>query len=184
VTLKRSKRKLLVRWGHSPGAQRYAVNLRLLDGRRVTHVTAKRRLVVDNVPAIDGGIVWVAGIRSDNVPGRAAAARLRARPQFSFSKLTRNRKRGTARLVLKVPGPGTVRLTQRATVRGARVARSHEGPGQIAVPIRARGKAKRELDRARKGTTVRVDVPVRITYRPKGGEQRTKSKRVQLVRSK
>ena len=182
VRLKRGKRALLVRWGRSRRATRYAVNLGLLDGRRVTLVTAKRRLLVSDVPAIDGGSVRVAGIRSDNVAGPVNAVRLRPRPQFSFGKLTRNRKRGTARLVLELPGSGTVRLTQRPTVRGAQVARKDVGAGQVAVPIRARGRAKRKLDRARKGATVRVSVPVRLTYRPRAGEPRTKSKRVQLVR--
>jgi hypothetical protein len=182
VRLGRGKRALLVRWGRSRGARRYAVNLRLLDGRRVTLVTAKRRLLVGDVPAIDGGTVRVAGIRSDNVAGRANAVRLRPRPQFSFGRLTRNRTRGTAKLVLELPGPGTVRLSRSRTVRGARVARKRAGSGQIAVPIGARGKAQRKLDRARRGATVRVTVPIRITYRARGGEPRAKAKRVQLVR--
>jgi hypothetical protein len=183
IRLKRGKRALLVRWARARGARRYAVNLRLLDGRRVTLVTAGRRLVVGDVPAIDGGTVRVAGIRSDNVAGRANAVRLRPRPQFSFGELTRNRRRGTAKLVLELPGPGTVRLTRSRAVRGARVTRKRDGAGQIAVPIRPRGEAKRKLDRATNGTTVRVNVPLRITYRPRGGEPRTKSKRVHLVRS-
>ena len=147
-------------------------------------MTAKRRLLVSDVPAIDGGSVRVAGIRSDNVAGPANAVRLRPRPQFSLGKLTRNRKQGTARLVLELPGPGTVQLTQRPTVRGAQVARKDEGSGQVAVPIRARGRAKRKLDRARKGATVRVSVPVRVTYHPRGGDPRTKTQRLQLVRTR
>ena len=58
VTLKRANgNRLVIRWSRSRRARRYAVNLRLRDGRRVTHVTRKRRLVVGRVPAIDAGTV-------------------------------------------------------------------------------------------------------------------------------
>jgi hypothetical protein len=92
VSLKRANgNRLVIRWSRSRGATRYAVNLRLRDGRRVTHVTPRRRLVAGDVPAIDGGAVSVAGLRADNLPGPARQATLKPRPKLELSARGRQR---------------------------------------------------------------------------------------------
>jgi len=81
----------VIRWSRSRRTGRYAVNLRLHDGRRVTHLTRRRRLVVGQVPAIDGGTVRVAGLRADNLAGPARQATLRPRPKVELSAGRRQR---------------------------------------------------------------------------------------------
>ena len=103
--------KLVIRWSRSSAAGRYAVNLRLRDGRRVTHVTRKRRLVVGDVPAIDAGTVRVAGLRADNRPGPARKARLKPRPKVELRARRRQRLRKLAIIVGCGGQPCSVRAT-------------------------------------------------------------------------
>ncbi len=102
---------------------------------------------------------------------------------FRFVKLRRNKRKGTAVLVVRVPGPGTVRLAKNTKLRGARV--GARKAGNVKLQIRLRGKFKRRLaGRARKGRkkVARLRVKARVTYRPAGGSPRTKVKRFKLVR--
>jgi hypothetical protein len=92
---------------------------------------------------------------------------------FRIGKAKRNEKRGTARLAVKLPGPGSIELATTKTVKGKtkRVA----GAGSVKLPIKPRGQAKRRLQRTGKTT-----VKAKITFAPAGGEPNTDSKRVKL----
>jgi hypothetical protein len=103
--------------------------------------------------------------------------------RFSFGKLKRKRKQGTATLPVTVPGPGRVSLSGKGLVaqRSARAATSSAGrpvsaAGTVKLLIKARGKSKRALDR--KGS---VEVRVRVTYTPTGGTPNTKTAKVKLI---
>lgn len=101
--------------------------------------------------------------------------------RFEFGKANLNRKRGTARLLVRVPGAGVVRLARTKQVRPAR-ARARRA-GSVALQVRPRGAAKRRLARAaRRGGTARARVRARVAYVPAAGSPRTKGRTVRLVR--
>ena len=92
---------------------------------------------------------------------------------FDFGKLTVDKRAGTATLVVRLPGEGTVELAGSARVNGARMLAG--GPGETSLPIQPRGKAKRRL-RARG----RARVPVQVTFTPTGGRPNTRTTTVRL----
>ena len=92
---------------------------------------------------------------------------------FRIGKAKRNEKTGTARLTVKLPGPGSLELAATKTVRGT--TKRVPGEGTLKLQIKPRGKAKRKLQRTGK-TTVRP----KVTFSPAGGEPNTESKRVKL----
>jgi hypothetical protein len=99
--------------------------------------------------------------------------------QFSLRQLGRKRGRGVARLAVRVPGRGQVRLHETDTVRGA-VASAHEA-GSVHLRVRPRAEAKRRLNRTAANRAVQVRVRARVTYSPFSGDARTKSRRVRMM---
>jgi hypothetical protein len=101
---------------------------------------------------------------------------------FKLGRLHRNRHRGTAKLTVKVPGPGRLSLQgkkvvkKRVGVAGASsaLARKVKG-GHVKLLIKAKGKAKRHLDR-----TGKVKVKVLVGYRPPDGGKGTQTKVLRL----
>ena len=95
---------------------------------------------------------------------------------FGFGKVRLNKRKGTASLAVKVPGPGSLSFRgkgisgQRKAVRAA---------GTVKLAVRPMGKAKRKLAGAGKLT-----VKVAVTYRPSGGDPATKTKTISLRRSR
>lgn len=86
-----------------------------------------------------------------------------------------NRRRGTGALTVKVPAAGTVVLVGSKQLRGAR--RKVGAAGTVKLPLRPKGKAKRQL--ARRG---RARITVRVRFAPKGGgSHHTKTRKVTLV---
>ena len=81
VRLKRRGNRLLVTWGRAKNATRYAVRIRVADGRRQIIPVKKRRLVIPDVPGVERGTIAVMGLRPDNSAGPAATARLKAKPK-------------------------------------------------------------------------------------------------------
>jgi hypothetical protein len=101
--------------------------------------------------------------------------------RFTFGKARLNRKRGTARLAVRVPGPGVARLAGSKQVRPDR-GRARRA-GRVALRVRPRGAAKRRLAQAAKrGGTASVRIRARVTYVPEGGSPNTQVRRVRLVR--
>jgi hypothetical protein len=106
-----------------------------------------------------------------------------ARPSnaFSFGKLKRNKKKGTAKLPVTVPGAGNLTLTGKGVVNqrsaSASASRAVSAAGAVKLLVKSKGKKKRTLDRT--GT---VKVKAKVTYTPTGGDPNTKSKRVKLIK--
>jgi hypothetical protein len=93
---------------------------------------------------------------------------------FTVGKLSRNRDRGTGMLPVTVAGPGSVTLASSKLKPQAIVA---TGAGEVAVPVKAAGDAKRKLRRTGKLKTL-----VSLTFTPSGGSAAAQESRVKLVR--
>ncbi len=93
---------------------------------------------------------------------------------FKIGKLTRDKKRGTGALAVRVPAAGRVVLRGNGVKRQVKQAAEARG---LKLRVRAGGKKARTL-RKRGKVTVRV----KVTFEPRGGEARTKAKRVKLVK--
>jgi streptogramin lyase len=118
--------------------------------------------------------------------GTAAIGRIGAAPSnaFSFGKLKRNKRRGTATLPVKVPGPGTLALSGKGLVEQSRAAGVRGAPAevvsaasQIQLRIVSKGKKKRALNRDGK-----VKLNAKITYTPTGGSPNTQSRLIKLIK--
>jgi hypothetical protein len=123
--------------------------------------------------ALQEGVLRVAGVDvvgSDALPSN----------RFRFGRVAHRPRTATARLTVRIPGRGQVLLEQNSSVKRA-VMWPHEA-GALHLPVRARGLAKRRLNRARTGDTVRTRVRARVIYSPFGGEPRVESRRVWLVK--
>jgi hypothetical protein len=109
-------------------------------------------------------------------PGGAAAN------QFSFGKLKRNLRRGTAKQTVIVPGPGTLTLRGKGLVKqrlggaGSAVAsKLVSAAGKVKLLIKSKGAKKKKLNR-----TGKVRVRAKFTFTPTGGTANTKAKRIKL----
>jgi hypothetical protein len=94
---------------------------------------------------------------------------------FSLGKATKNKRKGTAKLEVNIPGPGAVELAESRNVRGANT--RAESAGTVTLPVRSRGKARKRLDQ--QGT---VTVAVKVTFSPDGGDPAVKRARIKLVK--
>jgi glucose/arabinose dehydrogenase len=92
---------------------------------------------------------------------------------FSFGKVKKNKKKGTAKLTVKVPGPGELDLAKTRKVKADEEA--VEEAGNEKLPIKPKGKAKKKLNNSGK-----AKVKAEVTYTPEGGEPNEKSKRIRL----
>lgn len=97
----------------------------------------------------------------------------RAGPTFHIVKLRKNRRRGTARPLVQVPGPGRLLLRGSKRVAGDRARSSR--PRRVELRVRPRGPAKRKL--RRKG---RATVRVVFEFAPVYGDPAKIVKRVKL----
>ena len=89
---------------------------------------------------------------------------------FSLGKLKKDKKKGTAKLTVEVPAPGGIALAQTKKLKGAEV--RAEAAGEVQLPIKPRGKAKKKL--AEHG---KVKVGVEVTYTPTAASRRRKQRR-------
>jgi TolB protein len=127
------------------------------DRQAVTHNCAQGQ----SFPALAGSPSW------QPLPGPVSN-------DFSFGKLRRNRKRGTAKLPVNVPGPGELDLakTEKVKPQGKRA----PAEAEVKFAIKPKGKSKRAL--RKKG---KAKVLAKVTYTPDGGEPNTESKRLKLI---
>jgi hypothetical protein len=99
--------------------------------------------------------------------------------QFSVGKVKKNRRNGTAKLTVSVPGPGALTLTGKGVVTqrpaASAFSRQVSAAGAVKMLVKPKGKAKRKLNR-----TGKVKVRVAITYTPTGGSPNSQSKRLAL----
>ena len=99
-----------------------------------------------------------------------------ALPSISFVKVKKNMRKGTARLTVKVPGPGELDLAKTKKVKAAEESAFAAGTENLLV--KARGKARKKLNAKGK-----VTVNAKVTYTPEGGEPpNTESKKINLIR--
>jgi len=118
------------------------------------------------------------GVAVDSLPSNA----------FSFGKLKRNKRKGTAILTVIVPGPGTLQLSGRGLVkqrpagalhRPRTLAKVVSAAGSVKLKIRSKGKKRRKLNR-----TGRVKVKAKVTFTPTGNVPNTRSRRIKLVKKR
>jgi stage V sporulation protein SpoVS len=91
---------------------------------------------------------------------------------FSFGKLKLNKKKGTATLVVDVPGAGSLVLVGKGVKQASMQAK---GPGKVTLPIKAAAKAKKKLDELGK-----VKLALKVTFTPTGGAANAESTKVTL----
>lgn len=84
--------------------------------------------------------------------------------QLTISKLQRNKKKGTARLPVTVPGKGTLALSGKgvkAQTAGATAKTSVTGEGTVVLPVKAKGKARKRLS-----STGKAKLRLSVTFTP------------------
>ena len=86
-----------------------------------------------------------------------------------------NKKRGSAKLTVNVPGPGELKLAPTGSVKGQHKLVAQSGKQKLSV--KARGKAKKRLNKRGK-----TKVKAKVTFTPDGGTSDTKSKKIELVK--
>jgi len=112
-----------------------------------------------------------------NVERPAATRGFKVKPpsnRFSFGKLRRNRRKGSATLAVELPGAGKLEL------RGDDLERVTRKPGfasTVKLPLVAAGRAARQL--SKRGA---VEVKAKVRFTPRGGAPRTKSMELRLVK--
>jgi virginiamycin B lyase len=130
---------------------------------------------------LDGTGVDQRFICEANAPIGVAVDALSAPPpqsppnEFSFCEVKMNKKKGTAKLTVKVPGPGELVLARTKKVKGAK-ARAGEN-ALVKLPVKPKGKAKKKLNK--KGT---AKVTAAVTYTPDGGEPNTERRKIKLIK--
>ena len=146
-------------WIGNVGPSRNAIGRANLDGSRVTN-----KLITGFNPF--GG--------SD--PTGLALDALGPPPsnEFGVRGVKVNRK-GSAKLTVKVAGPGELELAKTGSVKGQRKRAAQSGKAKLTV--KAKGKAKKRLNKRGKTT-----VKAKVTYTPDGGTSDTKSKTIKLVK--
>jgi hypothetical protein len=109
---------------------------------------------------LDGTGVDRSFITGADAPVGVAVDALRS---FSFGKAKKNKRRGTAKLVVKLPGSGELELANTTQVRGAK--RRAEAKGKAKLPVRPSGEAKQRLNAKGK-----AQVKAEVSYTPTGGD--------------
>jgi hypothetical protein len=92
--------------------------------------------------------------------------------KIGFGKVKLNKVKGTAKLTLVLPGPGSVKLIGKGVKK---VVKSAKAAGNLSIPVVALGKAKATL-----GTTGTVKLALKITFTPVGGSANTQSHPLKL----
>jgi hypothetical protein len=91
---------------------------------------------------------------------------------FGIVKVKRNRKRGTAKVIVKVSGPGKLVLRG----RGLRRVRKNPKQARVGLPVRPRGALMRRL-----AASGKARVKIRITFRPKlSSTSKTRARKLRL----
>lgn len=134
-------------------------------------------------PLANGETQTFSPFASDEELGFNADVATKPSNAFSFGSLGRNKKKGTATLAVNVPGPGTLELTgngvKAASARAVQ-ATTVSAAGSVQLPIRAKGKKKKQLNNSGK-----AKLNVSITYTPSGdlpGDPNTQSRQVKLIK--
>ncbi|HET6997991.1 MAG TPA: hypothetical protein VFI03_05315 [Solirubrobacterales bacterium] len=97
---------------------------------------------------------------------------------FRLGQVRKNKKRGTARLEVLLPGPGTVTLAGRR-VRERSVVREDLAAGAGLTPVEIPVRPRRKTRTALKTFGIAI-APLSVTYQPVGGAPRTRYTRIWL----
>jgi YVTN family beta-propeller protein len=152
----------------------------LNSGPAPTHTYAQAGTYAIGLTAIDNegcstNMVFTG--RTAFCSGAAAAAQpltVKAPNNFKFGKLIRNKKKGTAKLKVKLPSPGKFVLS------GAKVKpvkRSAQQASTVTLNIRPKPKAKKQL--GKKGS---AKLRIKVKFTPTGGKAKTKGRTVKLIK--
>jgi hypothetical protein len=95
--------------------------------------------------------------------------------EIRLRKAKRNKKRGSAKLTVKVPGPGRLELAKTKDVKGKH--KRAEQSGKLKLSVKPRGKAKKRLNKKGK-----AKVKAKVTYTPDCGASDTEKKKIKLVK--
>jgi hypothetical protein len=94
---------------------------------------------------------------------------------FSFGKVKKNKRRGTAKLTVNIPGGGELELAKTKKVKADD--ESAEDAGKEKLSIKPRGKAKKKLN-----TKGKAKVKAEVTFTLGGGSPNTEDKKIKLVK--
>jgi hypothetical protein len=94
---------------------------------------------------------------------------------FSFGKVKRNKRKGSAKLTVNVPGGGELELAKTTKVKPDEDLA--EAAGKEKLSIKPRGKAKKKLNAKGK-----AKVKAEVTFAPNGGTPNTEDKKIKLVK--
>jgi Bacterial Ig domain len=97
--------------------------------------------------------------------------------EFTIGKAKRNKKKGTAKLPVTVPGAGSLELAKSKKVKSD--TEQAQGAGTVKLLVKAKGKARKKL-KAKGKAKVRVGV----TFSPTGGDPATQDASVKLKRKR
>jgi hypothetical protein len=92
--------------------------------------------------------------------------------EFIFGKLKLNKKKGTAKLIVQVPGAGSLVLGGKGVKKSKA---SAKGAGTVKLPVVSAAKAMKRLTELGK-----VKLTLKVTFTPAGGAPNTESKKVTL----
>ena len=95
--------------------------------------------------------------------------------EFSFGKVKKNKTEGSAKLIVEVPGPGTLDLAKTKAVKADHA--TAEAAGAVTLLVKSRGGALAKLNGAGK-----AKVNPKVTYTPDGGAPNTERKRIKLIK--
>jgi hypothetical protein len=100
--------------------------------------------------------------------------------EFTLGAITRDRKRGTATITVKVPNPGELSATGKGAKASsvARTSKAVTAPGASTLVVRAKGKKKATLNE-----TGKVKLRVTVSFTPTGGTASSQPTKVKLRRS-
>jgi dipeptidyl aminopeptidase/acylaminoacyl peptidase len=117
----------------------------------------------------------IQGFDAAGVGDREGTVRINVQPpsnEFTFGKVRRNTKRGTANLTVNLPGPGALSL---ATGDVKPFVTRATAAGDVVLPVKPKRKAKGKLAK-----TGKAKVKLSVSYTPDNGDQKTKSTKVKL----
>jgi hypothetical protein len=100
--------------------------------------------------------------------------------RFGFAHRKLRYRQGGARLRLRVPGAGQLRLHRTRRLRGALAHPRMAGPARLRLEPRPR--LRRRLARAEGTKSQKVKLRAKVTYTPLNGEPRTTSRPIRLLR--
>jgi hypothetical protein len=93
--------------------------------------------------------------------------------KFGFGRFKANRRKGTGKLPVKVPGPGNLVLRGKGLKR---VSKKAQAPGSVKLTVKPVGGTARKLEEREK-----LKVTAKVTFTPTAGTSRTKSRKLTLL---